>query len=197
MPKDTHETEKGYRALIHPPVKRVHPISKTMRKGVQKGRAVLLANQWIGFNLFLFLCTFPLETQPTPPTVQAVFIEGPRIGRGLPYLSPNPIPYEQAVYLYRDTRIPVYFIRQTLPVLESWSPIRCGAQTFYQVSPGDPEALLALSPLGFSVLLALPDEPWRCLFLETFLNRVSSFYQNLGSQESPFPAFIETRNPSR
>ncbi len=158
---------------------------------------ICLFKKWRVLALLIFLCTFPLEAQKTPTTVQAVFLEGPRIGRGLPYLSPNPIPYEQAVYLYQDTRIPVYFIRRTLPVLESWTPFRCGTQTFYQISPKEPEAILALSPLGFSVLIALPDEPWRCLFLEAFLNRVSSFYQNLGSQESPFPAFIETRTVSR
>jgi len=124
---------------------------------------------------------------------RAVFIEGPILGRGLPYLSVNAIPYELGKYLYQGSVIEVYFIRRSLPVLESWVPTRCGTITFFQVTPDTPEALMALSPLGFSVLFVVPAEPWRCQLLEPLWNRISSFYQNLGPSEPPFPAFVETR----
>ncbi len=124
---------------------------------------------------------------------RAVFVEGPMLGRGLPYLSINAIPYELARYQYRGSSIAVYFIRQAIPPLESWIPVRCGAIPFYQVKPDNPEALMALSPLGFSVLFIVPAESWRCQLLEPLWNRISTFYQNIGPGEPPFPAFVETK----
>lgn len=134
--------------------------------------------------------------QPKGPALdekRAVFVEGPILGRGLPYLSINAIPYELGKYQFRGFSIEVYVIQRALPVLESWIPVRCGAAVFYQVKSESPEALMALSPLGFSVLFVLPAEPWRCLLLEPLWNRISSFYQNLGPGEPPFPAFVETK----
>lgn len=140
----------------------------------------------------LLLCTPPLAPQVVDEK-RAVFVEGPIVGRGVPYLSINAIPYELGRYLYRGVSIEVYLVRRAIPVLESWTPARCGATTFYQVKADSPEALMALSPLGFSVLFVAPAEPWRCQLLEPLWNRISSFYQNLGPGEPPFPAFVETR----
>ena len=139
----------------------------------------------------LLLCTPPLA--PQVDEKRAMFLEGPIVGRGVPYLSINAIPYELGRYLYRGASIEVYFLRIAIPVLESWTPARCGAATFYQVKPDSPEALMALSPLGFSVLFVAPAEPWRCQLLEPLWNRISSFFQNLGPGEPPFPVFVETR----
>ncbi len=134
------------------------------------------------------------ELKGTPKDEKrAVFVEGPILGRGLPYLSVNAIPYELGKYLYRGSVIEVYFIRSLIPVLESWVPNRCGATTFFLVKADSPEALMALSPLGFSVLFVISAEPWRCQLLEPLWNRISSFYQNLGPGEPPFPAFVETQ----
>lgn len=140
------------------------------------------------FACGLFLCTTPSQAEEE----RAVFVRGPVVGRGLPYLSINAIPYELGNYLYRGTTIEVYFIRRAIPVLESWIPKKCGATIFYQVAPDSPEALMALSPLGFSVLFVAPAEPWRCQLLRPLWNRISSFYQNLGRGEPPFPAIVET-----
>ncbi|GAB4221575.1 MAG: hypothetical protein Kow009_11460 [Spirochaetales bacterium] len=123
---------------------------------------------------------------------RAVLVEGPSLGRGVPHLGLNAIPYELGRYQYRGSSISVYFIRRSIPVLESWSPSRCGTLTLYQVKPDTPDALMAISPLGFSVLFLAPPEPWRCQLLQPLWNRISSFYQNLGPGEPPFPAFVET-----
>ncbi|MCX7786588.1 MAG: hypothetical protein N2442_02680 [Spirochaetes bacterium] len=124
---------------------------------------------------------------------RVVFVEGPILGRGIPYLSVNAIPYELGRYQYQGISIDVYFIRRSIPLLESWIPVRCGGSNFYQVKPDSSLALMAISPNGFSVLFVIPAEPWRCQILEPLWNRISNLYQNLGSNEPPFPAFIETR----
>ncbi|HOV38389.1 MAG TPA: hypothetical protein PLG79_06690 [Spirochaetales bacterium] len=165
-------------------------IANSSNRGGIPGTLILLA-LFLG-RFFFPVCSFP-QTLEKGKENQAVFVRGPVIGKGLPFLGPNVIPYEKGEYEYQGTSITVYFIRRSLPVLESWTPVQCGRNVLYQIRQDLPEGLIALSPKGFSLLFLLSPIPWRCTFIEAFLNRFTSFFQNLGPEESPFPAFIEIR----
>jgi hypothetical protein len=126
---------------------------------------------------------------------QAILQRGPLAARGIPFLPPNVLRAYRGEYLAAETRIVVYFTRESLVLPAGWRPASCGQDTLLRVPDEEFPTFCYADPgeAGYSLFLSFESFeaepfPW-CAWTEAFLQRLR--YLLAFSSEVPFPAVIE------
>lgn len=148
-----------------------------------------------------------LAAQQTPQEPAAVLLSGPVRDRRLPFLPPNVIAYQRAVYELPAGRVELYYTEEPIFRRGAWRETSCGEQPLDLLPDGGarvlhygwPEATRHVffrfsgagdrSPAGaVTIGEATAAE---CAFIEPFLERFSFFLETADpARAAPFPAVL-------
>jgi hypothetical protein len=135
----------------------------------------------------------------------AVLVSGPVARRGLPFLPPNIIEYQRAIYETDSGQVEVFYSEDAVFRPEGWSDTSCGGRELALVSAAAPRVLYhtwdggrhaffrfsadaASQQIPPTATAAKPDE---CQFITTFLERFAFFLRTTSPAAlAPFPAVL-------
>jgi hypothetical protein len=159
--------------------------------------------------LLLLLGAAPLSA------ANALLLEGPDDGRGIPFLYPNVMDYAVGSYrLSEGSRVTVYYTREAVAVQEEWETVGCNGRSLRAFAFRG-SAVRYVSAEGFNLFLVFPaaaagsqaDEggaaaggppaptPSRaslCSFIDQFIEDFTYFRGAVGERDGvPFPAVLQ------
>ncbi len=132
----------------------------------------------------------------TPHDHDALLVRGPRPGHGLPFLGPNLIEYERAVYRYRAGEVTVYYGEDRLPIDADPEVLQCGPHALQVLEDVGPHRRVVRFDRASGEWLLFeqqPDTGEICPLVESFIERFEFFLEALppDAREAPFPAVLE------
>ncbi len=154
--------------------------------------------------LFLFSCVsalFPLFSQSQDV---ALLVNGPKPGRGLPFLRSNVIEYFKGEYRYQEQRIFLYYTEREIVRFENWQPVDCGTTRFFRlneelidryeglVEGSVPREIYFFQNEEYALFFAFDGE-LNCTFARRFLSRFTYFrsVEDFPSSRPAFPAVVD------
>ena len=187
------------------------------RSGVSRLRCDGVSRLWrpaVLTALLLLLGAAPLSA------ANALLLQGPDDGRGIPFLYPNVMDYAVGSYrLSEGSRVTVYYTREAVAVQEEWETVGCNGRRLRAFAFRG-SAVRYVSAEGFSLFLVVPaaagaqageagaadgdgaaaegppaPTPSRarlCSFIDQFIEDFTYFRGAVGERDgAPFPAVLQ------
>jgi hypothetical protein len=176
-------------------------VSRLRRDGVSRlWRPALLP------ALLLLVGAAPLSA------ANALLLEGPDDGRGIPFLYPNVMDYAVGRYrLSEGSRVTVYYTREAVAVQEEWETVGCNGRSLrgfafrgnsVRYVPGDEFSLFLVFPADAGAQAGegeaaaagarAPSRARLCSFIDQFIEDFTYFRGAVGDRDgAPFPAVLQ------